>query len=45
VAAACGGTTTIIPFAFQEKGRSLRDAVRDYHTKSDGKAYVDTPSI
>jgi dihydropyrimidinase len=41
LSAACGGTTTIIPFAFQEKGRRLRDAVRDYHTKSDGKAYVD----
>ncbi len=41
LSAACGGTTTIIPFAFQEKGRSLRAAVRDYHAKADGKAYID----
>ena len=27
-AAACGGTTTVIPFAAQEKGQSLRAAVR-----------------
>lgn len=39
--AACGGTTTIIPFAAQIKGHSLRDAVRDYHAKADGNAYVD----
>ena len=39
--AACGGTTTIIPFAYQEKGQSLRAAVQEYHTRSDGKAYVD----
>ena len=30
-AAACGGTTTVIPFAAQQKGQSLRAAVRDYH--------------
>ncbi len=41
LSAVCGGTTTIIPFAFQEKGQSLRAAVQDYHTRSDGKAYVD----
>jgi dihydropyrimidinase len=29
--AACGGTTTVIPFAAQEKGHSLRAAVADYH--------------
>ncbi|MCX7221556.1 MAG: amidohydrolase family protein, partial [Burkholderiales bacterium] len=39
--AACGGTTTVIPFAAQEKGQSLRDAVRDYHRRSDGRAHVD----
>jgi dihydropyrimidinase len=41
LSAVCGGTTTIIPFAYQEKGQSLRAAVNDYHARSDGKAYVD----
>lgn len=40
-AAACGGTTTVIPFAAQAKGQSLRDAVNDYHRRSDGLAHVD----
>jgi dihydropyrimidinase len=39
--AACGGTTTVIPFAAQEKGRSLRDAVDDYHRRAHGRAHVD----
>ncbi len=39
--AACGGTTTVIPFAAQEKGNSLRAAVEDYHRRADGKASVD----
>ncbi|WP_104204750.1 dihydropyrimidinase [Billgrantia saliphila] len=39
--AACGGTTTVIPFAAQQKGQSLRAAVEDYHRRSDGKAMVD----
>ena len=39
--AACGGTTTVIPFACQQKGQSLREAVRDYHRRADGKAVVD----
>ncbi|MHB1205556.1 MAG: dihydropyrimidinase [Rhodospirillaceae bacterium] len=41
LSAICGGTTTIVPFAYQAKGQSLRAAVKDYHTKSDGKAYGD----
>ncbi|CAG9176225.1 D-hydantoinase [Cupriavidus laharis] len=41
VSAACGGTTTVIPFAAQEKGHSLRAAVDDYHRRADGKAVVD----
>ncbi|MGE4064790.1 MAG: dihydropyrimidinase [Rhodospirillaceae bacterium] len=41
LSAICGGTTTIVPFAYQAKGTSLRAAVKDYHTKSDGKAYSD----
>ena len=40
-AAACGGTTTVIPFAAQEKGHSLRAAVDDYHRRAAGKAHVD----
>lgn len=40
-AAACGGTTTVIPFAAQEKGQSLRAAVDDYHRRSNGRAHVD----
>src|SRR5262245_60393330 len=39
--AACGGTTTLIPFAAQEKGQSLRAAVEDYHRRAEGKALVD----
>jgi dihydropyrimidinase len=39
--AACGGTTTVIPFAAQQKGHSLRTAVQDYHRRADGKAAVD----
>jgi dihydropyrimidinase len=39
--AACGGTTTVIPFACQIKGGSLRAAVEDYHRRAAGKALVD----
>ena len=39
--AACGGTTTVIPFAAQQKGQSLRAAVADYHHRAEGKAHVD----
>ena len=39
--AACGGTTTVIPFAAQHKGQSLRDAVDDYHRRADGKSCID----
>lgn len=41
LAAACGGTTTVIPFAAQIRGDSLRRAVADYHERAAGKAYVD----
>lgn len=40
-AAACGGTTTVIPFAAQAKGSSLRAAVADYHQRAEGRAHVD----
>lgn len=39
--AACGGTTTVIPFALQRKGQSLREAVEDYHRRAEGKATID----
>lgn len=39
--AACGGTTTVIPFAAQEKGKSLKDAVDDYHRRAEGNAFID----
>src|SRR3954451_1433953 len=39
--AACGGTTTVMPFAAQMKGQSLRAAVDDYHRRADDKAAVD----
>lgn len=39
--AACGGTTTIIPFAAQQKGQSLRSAVNDYHQRAAGKSCLD----
>jgi dihydropyrimidinase len=39
--AACGGTTTVIPFAAQAKGESLKAAVADYHQRAEGKALID----
>ncbi|RDK02986.1 dihydropyrimidinase [Paraburkholderia lacunae] len=39
--AACGGTTTVIPFALQFKGCSLRTAVEEYHVRAAGKASID----
>ena len=40
-AAVCGGTTTVIPFAAQEKGASLKAAVADYHRRAEGRAVID----
>jgi len=39
--AAFGGTTTVIPFACQQKGYSLRAAVTDYHERANGKSVID----
>src|SRR2546423_5670052 len=39
--AACGGTTTVIPFAAQYRGMSLRQVVQDYHACAERKAVVD----
>src|SRR5512142_2418654 len=38
VAAACGGTTTIVDFATPSKGQRLHDAVETWMRKADGKA-------
>src|SRR5712671_3248794 len=41
IAAAHGGTTTIIDFAVQYKGQSLKQAVDAWHAKADGKTSID----
>lgn len=41
IAAAHGGTTTIIDFAIQQKGGSLRAGLDAWHAKAEGKAAVD----
>ncbi len=41
ISAAFGGTTTVIPFACQAKGLSLRAGVEDYHGRAEGKAVID----
>ena len=38
VAAAFGGTTTVIPFACQFRGMPMQAAVDDYHRRAQGKA-------
>jgi dihydropyrimidinase len=40
-AAAFGGTTTIIDFAIQSKGKSLREGLDLWHAKADGKCAID----
>jgi dihydropyrimidinase len=40
-AAAFGGTTTIIDFAVQTRGKSLRDGLDAWHAKAEGRACVD----
>ena len=41
IAAAHGGTTTILDFAIQQKGSSLRAALDTWHAKAEGKAATD----
>nr|MCH9672282.1 dihydropyrimidinase [Gammaproteobacteria bacterium] len=41
VSAAHGGTTTMIPFAAQHRGQSLRQVVEDYHAAAGPKAVID----
>src|SRR5437763_4634381 len=40
-AAAHGGTTTIIDFAVQYKGQSLREGLDNWHKKADGNTSID----
>jgi len=41
LAAAFGGNTTIMPFCLQEKGSTLREALKAYHAKAEGECFVD----
>jgi dihydropyrimidinase len=41
IAAACGGTTSIVDYCIQSPGKSLADAVERWHGKADGKAVID----
>ncbi|MDT5294590.1 MAG: dihydropyrimidinase [Acidobacteriota bacterium] len=41
IAAAHGGTTTIIDFAVQYKGQALREGLDAWHAKAEGKAAID----
>jgi dihydropyrimidinase len=41
IAAACGGTTTILDFANQQRGHSLAEALQSWHRKAEGKAVID----
>ncbi|MEQ9504199.1 MAG: dihydropyrimidinase [Deltaproteobacteria bacterium] len=41
IAAACGGTTSIVDFAIQKKGGTLKEALDTWHGKAEGKAGVD----
>jgi dihydropyrimidinase len=40
-AAIAGGTTTVLPFALQPRGASLRAIVTDYHKEANGKCFAD----
>jgi dihydropyrimidinase len=40
-AAAFGGTTTVVDFAVQSRGKSLRDGLDAWHSKAEGNAVID----
>lgn len=40
-AAVLGGTTTIVDFATQFKGETLKEGLRNWHNKADDKCYAD----
>jgi dihydropyrimidinase len=41
IAAAFGGTTTIVDFAIQYRGQTMRHALDDWRKRADGKAVID----
>jgi dihydropyrimidinase len=41
LSALCGGNTTVLPFAMQMRGQSLRAIVDDYHERATPKAHID----
>jgi dihydropyrimidinase len=41
IAAACGGTTTILDFANQQRGHTLDETLQSWHRKAGGKAVID----
>lgn len=41
IAAAFGGTTTVIDFCLTDKGKPLSDSIQKWHEKSRGKAVID----
>jgi dihydropyrimidinase len=41
VAAAAGGTTTIVDFAVQQRGHALSEALEEWHQKAEGRAAID----
>jgi dihydropyrimidinase len=41
LSAMCGGNTTVLPFAMQMRGQSLRAVVDDYHERASRKAHID----
>jgi dihydropyrimidinase len=41
LSALCGGNTTVLPFAMQMRGQSLRAVVDDYHERASRKAHID----
>jgi dihydropyrimidinase len=40
--AAFGGNTTVMPFCMQNKGQSLREAIKAYHALAKDNCYIDT---
>jgi len=40
-AAAFGGTTTVVDFAVQSRGKSLREGLDAWHSKAEGHAAID----
>ncbi|AJY44968.1 dihydropyrimidinase [Martelella endophytica] len=41
IAAAFGGNTTVMPFCLQQRGQSLREALKAYHAEAEGRCHVD----